>query len=83
MRLKIKKLNMSFEIDFDKYKDKKVLLQFPDGIKPYSKDIVKEFEKRDIKNALYLGSNFGACDLPRGYKDFDYVLHFGHNKFIR
>ncbi len=83
MKIKIKELKLEFDIYLSKYKGKKVLLQFPDGLKPYSKKISNIFQENNIDHALYLGPSFGACDIPLGMKEFDHILHFGHNKFVR
>ncbi|MDD3263928.1 MAG: diphthamide synthesis protein [Candidatus Nanoarchaeia archaeon] len=81
-------------IDYEKYFDKinknnfkLVCLQFPDGLKPKSNEILKNFEE-NCKNTIffiYLGSCFGACDYPFELKEynFDYIIQFGHNEFIR
>jgi len=65
-----------------KKKDKKVLLQFPDGMKPYATTISKEIEARTKCICLiWLGSCFGACDVPTlgvAEKDIDLVVSFGH-----
>ena len=65
-----------------KEKAKKVLLQFPDGLKPYATVIVEYLESK-IKNIeffIYLGSCFGACDLPPvNNKDIDLIIQFGHS----
>ena len=62
-----------------KEKAKTILLQFPDGMKPYSTIIADELEKR-CKNAKFLiwfGSCFGACDIPK-VSDIDLIVQFGH-----
>lgn len=71
------------EKEIKKTKAKRVLLQFPDGLKPYSTAIVDELEKR-CKNVLFfiwLGSCFGACDLPNIPKEMkiDLIIQFGHS----
>ena len=65
---------------------KKVVIQLPDGLKPYAIKIAKEIEKRT--NAIvfiWMGSNFGGCDIPVWLNNygFDAIFHFGHTKFIR
>lgn len=59
----------------------KILLQFPDGLKPYAPeifDILKEKNKKaDIK--IWLGSCFGACDIPSAKADL--LIQFGHAKW--
>ncbi len=67
----------------DKIEDKKcsILLQFPDGLKPKSKDIYKYFKKKLPKAEIYLwlGSCYGACDVP--YANVDHIVQFGHSKW--
>ena len=48
-----------------KEKARKVLLQFPDGMKPYSQVICDEIESLvKCQCFIWLGSCFGACDIP-------------------
>ena len=65
-----------------KEKAKRVLLQLPDGLKPYATIIVDYLESK-IKNSeffIWLGSCFGACDIPQvNEKDFDLIIQFGHS----
>ena len=64
---------------------KLVLLQFPDGLKQKSKEIVDGIEeKTKAKCLLWLGTCFGACDIPvLLFKKPDLIIQFGHNKFIK
>jgi len=56
---------------------KSVLLQLPDGLKPWAVCIVDYLrEKCDVEIKVWLGSCFGACDLPNA--DADLVIQFGH-----
>jgi len=67
-----------------KEKAKKVLLQFPDGLKPYATTIVDYLEEKIPKVEFFIwsGSCFGACDLPPvNEKDFDLIVQFGHSKW--
>lgn len=61
---------------------RKVLLQFPDGIKMHAKKIRdRVLEQADVDDVLvWAGSNFGACDLPLEARNVgvDLVIHFGH-----
>ncbi len=71
----------------DKIKEedcKLVCIQLPDGMKPYAKDITDEIEsKTSAKVLIWLGSNFGACDIPLGLNRMgvDLLISWGHNKF--
>ena len=70
--------------EINKNKAKRVLLQFPDGMKPYSTTIVDELEKRTGKEFLiWMGSCFGACDTPNISKEMkvDLVVQFGHSRW--
>ncbi len=61
-------------------KAKTVLLQFPDGLKPKGTEVAKELEKKTkAKIYIWLGSNFGACDIPN--VKVDLIINFGHSKF--
>ena len=85
-------INSEYDLELDrvtseikkiKKKSPRVLLQFPDGLKPWATTIVDELEKR-VKNVqffIWLGSCFGACDLPSLPKEakIDLLVHFGHS----
>ncbi len=62
---------------------KTVCLQFPDGLKPKAKQIVDSLKKKfpEIKFYLWAGSNYGGCDIPLYFKEFDLVVNFGHAEF--
>ncbi len=63
-----------------KEKAKLVLLQFPDGMKPFSTIIAEEIEKRaGCECMIWLGSCFGGCDVPRA--EVDLVVQFGHSEW--
>ncbi|MFH0711877.1 MAG: hypothetical protein V1889_02095 [archaeon] len=56
---------------------KSVLLQLPDGLKPWAVVIVDYLRERcDADIRIWFGSCFGACDLPNS--DDDLVIQFGH-----
>lgn len=73
-------------IDIDKLKEeikrrgwKKVLIQLPDGLKPRAKEIADELEKAGIEVYIWIGSNYGGCDIPE--VDFvDGIINFGHKR---
>jgi len=71
--------------EIKKQKAKIVLLQFPDGMKPNATTIAEELEKRAPKAEflIWLGSCFGACDVPLELKELniDLLIQFGHNDF--
>ena len=65
---------------------KRVVLQFPDGLKSQAKDLVIELEKKTKADIfVWLGSNFGGCDYPfyLGKFGFDLLINIGHNRTIR
>lgn len=67
-----------------KEKAKKILLQFPDGMKPYSGAILEELKNKTGKEFfIWLDSCFGACDLPIEAEKLgiDFVVQFGHSSW--
>jgi 2-(3-amino-3-carboxypropyl)histidine synthase len=65
-------------------KVKKVLLQFPEGMKPYATIISREIEnKTKTQCFIWLDSCFGACDIPVGVEKLgiDLIIQFGHSKW--
>jgi len=85
----------NFELDkivseIKKKKAKIVLLQFPDGLKPYSTTIVDFLEKQtketNTEFLIWIDSCFGACDTPilpkEVEKTIDLVFQFGHNEMM-
>jgi 2-(3-amino-3-carboxypropyl)histidine synthase len=82
---------MDYEIDYEKIRQelkkgnaKRVLIQLPDGLKKDYARIEKNL-KGDYELFFWLGSCFGACDIPSYVKDFgfDFIVHFGHTEFIK
>lgn len=67
-----------------KEKAKKVLLQFPEGMKLYSQIICDEIESRiKCQCFIWLGSCFGACDIPTEVSELgvDLIIQFGHSSW--
>lgn len=67
-----------------KQKVKFVLLQFPEGLRPYAQEISDFLEhKADCSCIIWLGSCYGGCDLPLevGKLGVDLIVQFGHNKW--
>ena len=63
---------------------KTVCIQLPDGMKPQAKEIEEAITKETGARVLiWLGSNFGACDVPLGLDRLgvDLLISWGHNKF--
>jgi 2-(3-amino-3-carboxypropyl)histidine synthase len=82
----------SYDLELDrivkeikKQKAKLVCLQLPDGLKPIATKIACEIERKTKATCLiWLGSCFGACDLPLQVKDLgvDLLIQFGHSHWI-
>ena len=63
---------------------KTVCIQLPDGMKPYAQEIEEKIgAETDDRVLIWLGSNFGACDIPLGLNRMgvDLLLSWGHNRF--
>ena len=61
-----------------------VCIQLPDGMKPMAKEIEEKLSRgTGAKILIWLGSNFGACDIPLGLKEMgvDVLISWGHNRF--
>jgi diphthamide biosynthesis enzyme Dph1/Dph2-like protein len=70
----------------NKEKARTVLIQLPDGLKPKAKEIRQELQKKIDKNTkllFWLGSCFGACDIPLNAKSakVDLIIQFGHSEW--
>jgi 2-(3-amino-3-carboxypropyl)histidine synthase len=91
----IEEINEIYDLELDrivktikKQKAKRVLLQFPEGLKPYATVVADEIEKMTNKSCLcfiWLGSCFGACDVPLETEKLgiDLIVQFGHSKFVK
>ena len=88
----IQELEKDYDLEFDKViseikakKAKLVLLQFPDGLKPYATAVVDFLEeKTKAEFIIWLDTCYGACDTPVGLENLkpkiDLVIQFGHNE---
>lgn len=82
-----------YDLELDKLADtinknnyKLVLLQFPDGLKYYSKEVVDELRKKTKAEFFsYFGPCFGGCDVPLHLKDlgFELCVQWGHSVYIK
>lgn len=94
-KINLDELNYDLEIDrisseIKKKKARRVLIQLPDGLKPYAAQIVDAIqEKLKAKNKpeimIYFGTCFGACDLPieeAKIANIDLIVQFGHSPWI-
>lgn len=87
----ISEINEIYELEIDKIvrnikrkKVEKVLLQFPEGLKPYSTVIALEVEEKGgCQCFIWLGDCFGACDVPVGVSEIgvDLIVQFGHSEW--
>lgn len=63
----------------------KVLIQLPDGLKPRAKEIKEAIEEQtNAKAFIWLGSCFGACDVPY-YTErigIDMIIQWGHSEWM-
>jgi len=63
---------------------KSVLLQFPEGMKPYAQQICSFVEENsNCQCFIWLGSCYGACDVPLDSErlGIDLVIQFGHSSW--
>lgn len=70
--------------EIKKIKAKRVCVQLPDGLKPKAKKITDELkEKTDAEIIIWLGSCYGACDIPKQVKDLkvDLLIQWGHSEW--
>jgi len=84
MNYTIANLEKDYELELErivseitKSKAKSVLLQLPDGLKPWGLTLSDYLrEKTSVEISIWLGACFGACDLPDS--DIDLLIQFGH-----
>lgn len=78
-----KKYNLELDRAVEEIKSgdaKTLLLQFPDGLKPYAIEIAEYLEKEiGVEIKIWLGSCFGACDVPES--EVDLLIQFGHSEW--
>ncbi|RLE45885.1 hypothetical protein DRJ22_03355 [Candidatus Woesearchaeota archaeon] len=80
---------MEYKLELDKavkeikkQKARKILIQLPDGLKPKAKEITDEIRKKTNAEVLiWLGSCYGACDLPLHAEKagVDLLIQWGHS----
>lgn len=80
-----------FEIDkiiaeIDKKKAKKVLLQLPDGLRPYAFQLAETIKKVKKIEIIFSGDScYGACDLAirqANELNVDLLIHYGHSLMV-
>lgn len=72
-------------MEIKKAKAKRVCIQLPDGLKPKARDIADEISsKTNAEVTIWMGSCFGACDIPTGLEraDVDMLIAWGHSEWI-
>jgi len=87
----ISEINEKYDLEIErivrtigKEKAKKVLLQFPEGMKPYAQQICSHIEDiTDSSCFIWLGTCFGACDIPIEVDKIgvDLIVQFGHSSW--
>ena len=88
---KFDEVDEKYELEIDrivesvqKEKVKRLLLQFPEGLKPYAQGICDVIsDKAGCGCLIWLGSCFGACDVPLevGQLGVDLIVQFGHSEW--
>ena len=93
MKKTILELEKEYDLELEKVvgqirkqKAKLVLLQFPEGLKPYAIAVVDYLEEKTngkTEFLIWLESCYGACDTPvlpqKIEKQVDLIVQFGHN----
>ncbi|ARM76362.1 diphthamide biosynthesis enzyme Dph2 [Acidianus manzaensis] len=84
-------MNYFFNIDhvaeeIQKRNAKKVILQFPEGLKYFSTEIVTNLEKRLPETEFIISGepSWGACDIAEDEANIlnaDLIIHFGHTPY--
>jgi len=89
MNYTVANLEKDYELELERIvaeikiaKAERVLLQLPDGLKPWGPTLVDYLEENtSAKISIWLGACFGSCDLPDS--DADLVIQFGHAPWER
>ncbi len=86
-------LSTYYDLELDKLVEEvnaknfsKVVLQFPDGLKYYAREVLDVLEARTkAQFFVYFGTCFGACDVPLHLKelDFDLCVQWGHSVYVK
>jgi 2-(3-amino-3-carboxypropyl)histidine synthase len=65
---------------------KRVLIQFPEGLKPEAPRIAKTIEKLGVLAITSADPCYGACDLATADAEnlgADLIIHYGHSKLVK
>jgi len=68
-----------------KFNAKRVLLQMPQGLKPYAINLVKSIEDYGSSAIISIDPCYGACDIAVNEAEdlnADLIVHFGHSKMV-
>ncbi len=71
-------------VEIKESRAKRACIQLPDGMKPLAKEIVDALKTQtNAEIIIWLGSNFGACDIPLSLESLgiDLLLSWGHSSF--
>ncbi len=63
---------------------KSVIVQAPDGLKPYMEDLLRELSSAGVTTYISADPCYGGCSLADGtgrLLEADMLIHIGHNKF--
>jgi 2-(3-amino-3-carboxypropyl)histidine synthase len=69
-----------------KYKAKRVMIQFPEGLKPYAPRIAATVESMGAQALISADPCYGACDLAvydAQVLQADLIIHYGHTEMIK
>jgi len=90
--MKINDFNIPYDIEIENIlkeiltrKAKKVLIQLPDGLKPYASKILEYLSLKDVLIVFSTDPCYGSCyiaDYIGKEYDFDLLIHIGHEKFV-
>ena len=61
---------------------KLVCIQLPDGLKPKAREIKETIENKTKATVIiWMGSCFGACDIPQSLENIDLLIQWGHSEW--
>ncbi|RZN57403.1 MAG: diphthamide biosynthesis enzyme Dph2 [Candidatus Methanomethylicota archaeon] len=90
--MKINEFDIPYDIDIEKILEeitnrnaKKVLIQLPDGLKPYASKILEYLSLKDVLIVFSTDPCYGSCyiaDYIGKEYNFDLLIHIGHDKFV-
>jgi len=85
MEYDLRDLESKYYLELDKIvekvndeKIKSVLLQLPDGLKPWGL-VISDYLDGNAEFMIWLGDCFGACDLPDS--SCELIVQFGHSEW--